>query len=143
VNKLQPRLGKLFCFGRNEDSLLSLGFDIPLAPFDSGLSHVTQPEQTVFDLGANVPVNGLDELEGRSFEAPDADQDGTIYLGSAHNPVKIERLTFGKRVGARFDVELALLCHFSFEGVGEDERVVLNAKLVCDKLLFGEKEPRT
>jgi hypothetical protein len=142
MNKLQPRLGKLFCFGLNEDGLLSLGFDIPLAPFDSGLSHVTQPEETIFDLSANVPVNGLDELEGRSFDTPDADQD-TIYLGSAHNPVKIERLIFGKRLGARFDVELSLLCRFSFEGVGQDEHVVLNAKLVCDKLLFGEKEAKT
>lgn len=136
VSKFEPRLGKLFCFGKDEDGLLSIGLDIPLAPFNSELDHVTQPEETFFDLSVSVPAEDVTSLEGKVFESPTADQDGTIYLGSAHNPVKVQRVCFGRRIGARFDVELVLYCNFSFEGVAENERVTLKAKVVCEKLLF-------
>jgi len=143
VSKFEPRLGKLFSFGKNADGLLSIGLDIPLVPFDSGLAHVTQPERTFFDLHVFLPAEDVASLAGRSFDSPEADQDGTIYLGSTHNPVDVERVYFHKRIGARFDVELVLFCKFSFEGVAEDERVTLKAKVVCEKLLFASQQQRT
>ena len=101
---------------------------IPFAPFDSGLDYVPQPESTELvvewiNLGLDDPaaLDGVEIAMGRT-----TDVEASIYLGAAHNWYQIEKLTL-TREGSRYRVVSEGTVEFTREGVGQDERFVLEA----------------
>jgi hypothetical protein len=128
VHLFEPRIGAITFFSVDDE----FGFDliIPLKPFDSGLPDVKQPEESKFVLENNwLEVQSPDELDGRTFDINKGppDSDGSIYLGSAHNPVDLKTISFKRRDAEHFDIIVKLECQFDYEGVAENEIVNLSA----------------
>lgn len=96
---------------------------IELEAFDSGLGYGEQQEATSivlewFDLGLENPRNldGLDLCHERFPEA-----EGSIYLGFAHNPCRIEKLLVTRKSDCDFHLEGRVSVDFEFEGVARNE----------------------
>jgi hypothetical protein len=104
---------------------------IPLAPFDSGLDYVEQPERTELvvewiNLGLKDPaaLNGIEIAMGRT-----RDVEASIYLGAAHNWYQIEKLIL-TLVGSRYRVTSVGTVEFAREGVAQDEPFAFEASAV-------------
>lgn len=105
--------------------------EIGVEPFDSGLDYVPQPENTSFRLeGIYLPFDSVDALDGLDTGIDPDDSDGSIYLGSAHNPVDIQRLALKRRGDGAFDAELTLFCDLAYEGVAEEAETVTVATVL-------------
>ena len=127
VERFRSLRGTMSFYRAEEGAQVNI--DIPLAPFDSGQPQDEQPVQTVFDLVLYLPVESIEQLDGREFSATGDDCPSSIYLGSAHNPVEVPRIRF-RRTGARsFHVAGDFACDFAFEGVGQSAVVPLEAEL--------------
>ena len=96
---------------------------IPLKPFNSGLEYVEQPENTEIhidwiELGipeTENPENFILEKEGViNYEA-------SIYIGSAHNPIAINKLQVTASNQHNYKVEGNITVDFEFEGVAKKE----------------------
>lgn len=97
--------------------------EIPLKPFDSGLTYVEQPEETSIviewlKLDLDNPDN-LDDLNINSTEYPDLEC--SIYIGSAHNICTVRMLRIVRVEKDRFKIEGELFVNFENEGVGRNE----------------------
>src|SRR5215467_13687398 len=107
---------------------LTYNIGIPLEPFDLGLDDEPQPVETSFRLESmNLPVSDWRNLDGKSFELGQDDSDGSIYLGSVHNPVSTNRIKFTRLESLLFRIECTLFCDFEFEGAAENMTVELSA----------------
>ena len=71
----------------------------------------------------NLGVIGWRELAGRSFDFPKNPApgyiDGSIYLGSVHNPVDVGRIHFGQCDGRQLAARIELKLDFEYEGLVE------------------------
>jgi len=95
---------------------------VPFAPFDSGISYVSQPESTELvvewiNLGLPDPAD-LDGVRIATGVTPDVE--ASIYLGAAHHWVELAELGLirdgeGYRISCRATVE------FENEGVAANE----------------------
>jgi hypothetical protein len=104
---------------------------IPLAPFDTGLDYVDQPEkpQIVIDW-INLNLSNPAHLDGIQISSTDTeDIEASVYIGSAHNWINIENLTLRKIGPDKYELNGTLEVVFENEGVGENEtfRVKSNA----------------
>jgi hypothetical protein len=135
VHLFQPKEGTISFFLEN-GQVYGFRLDIPLEPFNSGLEYVSQPEKTHFVLESNrLSVKTLAELEGRTFNIGKGppDSDGSIYIGSAHNPVDLRSITFKKlHPDKHIEIHVSLFCQFDYEGVGENEAIELDATVVAE-----------
>jgi hypothetical protein len=130
VERFRPLRGTM-SFSRAEEGA-QVNIDIPLAPFDSGLPQDNPPIQTAFDLVLYLPVDAIDELDGREFAPQPDDCHSTIYLGSAHNPVHVPAIRFRRVTDKVFHVACRLACDFAFERMGEPAVVALETELDVD-----------
>ena len=120
----KPITGKFLY--RVTSGVLEFDLIIPLEPFDSGLGYVNQPEKTAFCIENNaIPVQALDELDGK-FYVLNKDpmfNEGSLYIGYAHNPVDLKSISF-KRVSIdRFEIAIRVYCDFEYEGVASSETI--------------------
>jgi hypothetical protein len=102
--------------------------EIPLEPFDTGLDYVSQPESPAFTLENNeLPVKTIEELDGKTFNVDKGPpmSDGSVYIGSAHNPADLKTISFRRLDTDRFEITVTIHCQFDYEGVGENELVTL------------------
>ncbi len=102
---------------------------IPLEPFDSGLEHVQQPENTEIiiewiNLGLNDP-SMLPDIEISSKKTKDVE--ASVYIGSAHNVIDIEELKLTKIGDDRYELKGVLYINFEDEGVAQNEKFHLHA----------------
>ena len=125
TERFRPEVGSLDFF-RAEDGA-QVNISIPLAPFNSGQPYEDQPLQTSFELVLYLPVEAIEMLAGRTFSAERDNSDSSVYLGTAHNPVDVPKITFTQTQPRRFRITCKLACDFAFEGVGQREIVDLEA----------------
>jgi hypothetical protein len=111
---------------------------IPLEPFDSGLDDEEQPVETLFSLNfITFPVTDWRKFDGQSFEMAQGDADGSIYLGSRHNPVDINLIRFTRLDGFLFRVKCSLSCNFEFERVAENATIELRTDVEFKGMVVG------
>ena len=133
TEKFKPELGTMnACIFENPSAGLepTLFYDItiPLEPFDSGLSYESQPVKTSFRFNSiKFPVTDWRKFHGRSFQIEPDDADGSIYIGTIHNPVDIDLISFTRTGDFSFQIHCLLLCDFEFEMVAGSARVELDA----------------
>ncbi|MFN8378579.1 MAG: hypothetical protein U0452_07895 [Anaerolineae bacterium] len=115
------------------------GVSIPVQPFDSGLEWVYQPETPTFELNPfPFPVRDWRDLEGQAFRpSKKVVNNSTVYVGSAHNPVDVLYIHFGKRVRTRFQLTCVLFCDFDHEGVAQNETIALVTEVDFWRLRIG------
>jgi hypothetical protein len=96
---------------------------IPLTAFDSGLEYERQPVKTkifiewlVLDLADPTDLDGL-EISNEKYEKLEA----SVYIGGAHNPCDVNKLTINRKKENTYIVEAELLIDFEYEGVAEKE----------------------
>jgi len=102
---------------------------IPFEPFDSGLTHVSQPESTSLVVEwLALEVEDPSRLGGVKISSASApDMEASIYLGAAHNWFQISDLSLSED-GADFLVHCTGTVQFENEGVARNERFTLNAR---------------
>jgi len=82
MGKICPQRGSLWLGEGPEPGEISFSASIPLAPFDSGISYVEQPERTAISLNTlSLPIDSITTLDGFQFSPADDDDHGSIYLG--------------------------------------------------------------
>jgi hypothetical protein len=134
-DKFEPLTGEMYaCIFENRfiglAPTLFYELRIPLKPFDSGIEWEENPVETEFQLRSlDLPVRDWRLLAGQTFELEEQQSDASIYLGTAHNPVIIERLRFTQLQDLQFDVECKLYCDFEFERVGNSGRLEFTSKV--------------
>ena len=109
---------------------------IPLEPFDSGLEWEEQPVHTEFRLEfVRLPIKDWRDLDGKSFEVAQDDADGSIYLGTAHNPVDIRRIQFTRLGETTLRIYCSLFCDFESEMIADSVMVELATKVEFEGLM--------
>jgi hypothetical protein len=109
---------------------------IPLEPFDSGLEWEEQPVRTEFRLEfVQLPIKDWRDLDGKSFEIGQDDADGSIYLGTAHNPVGIRRIQFTHLGETTLRINCTLFCDFESEMIADSVVVELTTEVRFDGLM--------
>jgi len=109
---------------------------IPLEPFDSGLEWEEQPVHTEFRLEfVRLPTKDWRNLDGKSFEVAQDDADGSIYLGTAHNPVDIRRIQFTRLSETTLQINCSLFCDFESEMIADSVLVELTTEVKFDGLM--------
>lgn len=137
VERISPQTGWMQAWVT--PSGLAYGVSIPVRSFDSGLEWVQQPETPEFDLNPfPFAVRDWRGLEGQAFQ-PDKKEvnNSSVYIGSAHNPVDVLYIQFGKRVGTRFQLTCVLFCDFAFEGVAQNETIAFVTEVEFMRLRVG------
>lgn len=133
TNQFKPKLGTMRAHlfenpNAGIEPTLFYDITIPLELFDSGLDYELQPEETSFRLDSiKFPITDWRGFDGQLFEVAKDDADGSIYLGSAHNPVDINLIRFTRLGDFRFWIECMLFCDFGFERVADNATVELSA----------------
>jgi hypothetical protein len=107
-------------------------FIISLEPFNSGFEWVEQPEDTEICLDwFKLDIHDFSELDGMilcSDNYPDAE--GSLYLGGAHNWCHVNELRLKQLEDANtFEVYADLNIEFENEGVGDNERYIIQTDL--------------
>ena len=111
---------------------------IPLEPFDSGFEWDEQPLHTAFRLDfIELPVKDWRTLAGRIFAVPPDKSDGSIYVGTAHNPVDIRHLAFTRRSGTVLHIHCILFCDFEAEMLADNTLVELRTEVEFKGLSIG------
>jgi hypothetical protein len=140
TDRFKPKRGSMHAFVFENRSInlaptLFYSIDIPLKPFSSGLDHESQPVKTSFSLEfIRIPVVDWRRLDRQSFEIAQDDCDGSIYVGSAHNPVNINQIRFKRAGNFMFRIDCTLFCDFESEGVADDAQVELSADIKFEGL---------
>jgi hypothetical protein len=141
VEQFIPQIGKLTTSVWFEQQKLESALWIPIAPIDTGLSWVHQPEKPEFGLDPLFfPQKDWRDLEGQLFQGAGVDDESAVYLGVRHNPVEVESIRFVKRDGLRFLVDCRLFCNFAFEGVGQNETIDLTADVEFTGLTIWQRQ---
>jgi len=97
--------------------------EIPLKPFDSGFEYETQPLETtlVFDF-LKLDLRNPNELNGISISSDkESDVDASVYVGSVHNPLDIDNLTFNKVKENEYEVNGKIMIDFEHEMLAKNE----------------------
>src|SRR4051794_18679166 len=113
VERFRPLRGTMTFYRAEEGAQVNI--DIPLAPFDSGQPQDDQPVETIVDLVLYLPVDTIEQLDGREFSVEGDDCESSLYLGSAHNPLDVPRIRFRRSAERSFHVAGQLACDFAFE----------------------------
>jgi len=109
---------------------LYYAISIPFRPFDSGLDYVAQPERASLELDwLRLKAEDWRALSNRRYGRMRDDDQGSIYLGGAHNVVRIRRLQFGPRFGTEFELIVELRVLFDNEGVGKPADLTLASRV--------------
>lgn len=124
--KTQPGIIEKYWFENKDISLENTLFhriNIPLKPFDSGLEYEEQPVQTDISIEwINLQLENPDDLDNVSLESSKNNQvECSIYVGSAHNPCDIKKLTLNKVDSEKYKIEGELFVDFEHEGVAKSE----------------------
>lgn len=96
---------------------------IPLKPFDSGLSYVEQPEETVLVIDwIKLNMDDPSSLSGVeiSTEATEG-VEASIYIGAAHNWTTIEQPELEEIDSNKYRLKAKLLVEFEHQGAGRNE----------------------
>jgi hypothetical protein len=96
---------------------------IPLKPFDSGLDYEKQPLDTWLVIEfLKLDLPNPNELDGLVIITDkNSDNDASVYIGSAHNPFDINKLTFNKLSENIYRAEGEIEIIFEHEGVANNE----------------------
>lgn len=143
-----PRQGKIQIFwfenrGIGLERTLFHRVTIPLEPFDSGLRDEPEIEETeiVFDfmkLGLPDPFR----MDGLVLTIPGEDDlEASVYVGSSHNPIDVERLGFRAVGPDLYEISADVIIRFEFENVAPDETFSLRATANFDRTLRDETGP--
>ena len=97
--------------------------EIPLVPFDSGLSYESQPVETVILIDwLNLKLADPSDLDGISITTEKgSNEEISIYLGSAHNPCDINMLELTKIAEQEYSILGELFIDFEHEGIAKNE----------------------
>lgn len=114
--------------------------EIPLKPFDSGLTYEPQPVETEIvmewlKLNLNDPTN-LDGLHLKSNSKEEAEV--SVYVGNAHNPCSIKNISFKKIDNDLYQVQCHLFIDFEHEGVAKNEDFSFVTQLKCNTQIQDE-----
>ncbi len=135
-SELDEEMAAMISADTGEQVGACFSLQIPLEPLDTGLDHVPQPESSSFVLeGNDIPIETVDELDGRTFhlgKGPPCN-DGSIYIGSAHNPADLKTISFKRIADDLYEIEARIHCQFEYESVGQNEMVLLSAKVRLKK----------
>lgn len=101
---------------------------IPLKPFDSGLEYEQQPLETcLFVDFLKLDLPNPNELDGLVITTDkDSENDASVYVGSAHNPFDINKLTFNKIDENIYNAEGEIEIIFEHEMVAKNELFSFN-----------------
>lgn len=96
---------------------------VPLNPFNSGFEHESQPLETCLfidwlDLNLADPLN-LDGMTITSAKYPTVE--GSIYVGSVHNPFDILQLSFQKISEKSYRIKGLISIDFEYEMTANKE----------------------
>ena len=107
----------------------------PLKPFDSGLEYEQQPLDTCLVIEfLRLDLQNPNELGGLIITTDkDSNNDASVYVGNAHNPFDINKLTFNKIGENIYSVEGEIEVLFEHE-------MVANNELFCFKTTVEFKE---
>ena len=109
-------------------------FEIPLAPFDSGLDYEEQPVKT--DLVIEwlpLDVACTRELDGMTVSAETHPSlEGSIYLGAAHNWCDVKTLRMKRINDEELEVEGEVLVELQNEGIAPNETFSFATTVYCD-----------
>ena len=96
---------------------------IPLKPFDSGLDYEQQPLDTWLVIEfLKLDIANPNELDGLVITTDkDSDNDASVYVGSAHNPFDINKLTFNKISENIYNSEGEIEVIFEHEMIANNE----------------------
>ena len=96
---------------------------IPLEPFDSRLEYIHQPEDTLVYIDwINLNLEDPDQLDGVTLSYLEfEDMEASVYIGAAHNPIDIKKLTLRRISENKYHLEADMFVDFSHEGVAENE----------------------
>ncbi len=97
--------------------------EIPLKPFDSGLSYEEQPLETivVFDW-FKLNLEDPSQLEGLNLNHENyPEAEASVYVGCSHNWCQIKELSLNKIGHNAFEVSGKLFVEFENENVAKNE----------------------
>jgi hypothetical protein len=127
-NKTKPREGSIECY-RFENENIGLSktmfhrITIPLEPFDSGLTHVDQPEETAIVIEwINLGLRNPSDLDGVEISSKtDRDLEASIYVGTAHNWIEVDSLTLKATGSNRYELHGKVKVRFEDARIGANE----------------------
>ncbi|WP_299892491.1 hypothetical protein, partial [uncultured Lacinutrix sp.] len=96
---------------------------IPLKPFDSGIEYESQPVETIMIIEwMNLNLPNPDELDGILIQTDkNSETEASVYLGNAHNPFDILKLTLNKIDERNYRAVGKIMVDFEHEMVANNE----------------------
>ncbi|MFK7973118.1 MAG: hypothetical protein AB8F95_22295 [Bacteroidia bacterium] len=135
-NKAIATAGKIeFYYFENENiglkRTLFHTITVPFKPFDSGLEYEAQPVETELVIEwLNLDLLDPTDLDGVKLSLISEDKtEASIYIGYAHNPCDIKKLSIQKIEGNIFELECRLFVNFEFEGVASGEELYFKTQV--------------
>jgi hypothetical protein len=138
-SKTQAETGEFSCYWfENEEVGLArtkfCRFEIPLAPFDSGLDYEQQPVKT--DLLIEwLPLDAAStqELDGLIVSAETHPSvEGSIFLGAAHNWCDVKSLRLKRINDEEVEVIGEVFVELQHEGIAPNESFSFATRVFCD-----------
>jgi hypothetical protein len=121
IEKFKPMPGvmeaNIWDIFRPERVQLTYYITIPVEPFDSGFEWEEQPFETDFCLRRiNFPIKDWREFDGKSFTGLDID-DSECYIPyqNSQDALKIEKISFRRRGGSKFQLICDLAWHYGYD----------------------------
>jgi hypothetical protein len=111
-----------------------VSIEIILEPFELSIEDYSENVDTSIRLDCIEISNILEELQGKLFQFPvNPDEgyiDGSVYFLSAHNPVDVTEIKFGKIHNNEIPIQLKTLWVLEFENTGfSDFETTINTKI--------------
>lgn len=96
---------------------------IPLTSFNSGLEYEPQPIKTTIVMDwLSLKLEDPVKLDGISLSStPDDEIEVSVYVGAAHNPCDINKLTLKEISTNMYQIECSLFIDFEHEAVASNE----------------------
>lgn len=107
---------------------------IPLAPFNSGLDYEAQPVKTTIVMEwLNLALDNPDDLHNLQLTSKPEDAiEVSVYIGCAHNPCDITKMTWMRIDNNSYKVDCELMIDFEYTGVAENETFKFETIVVLD-----------
>lgn len=110
---------------------------VPLEPFNSGLEYESQPLETEIVIEwLNLNLIDPTNLDGVNLISNHNDDlEISIYVGNAHNPCDLIKMSLRKVEGITYEIKCNLFVDFQHEGVAINEDFNFKTKLKLDPII--------